>query len=69
MAKKAAQPDDEQKKYSVIIDNDILPKLKFVAEHYDQTAPAFINQQLAKIVETKFQEIMSEKYDYEPRKK
>ena len=73
MAKKksgSATTDAEEggEKYSVMIDPDLVPKLKIVAAALGMSAPSYANTRLAKAVEQELEAAMAH-MGFEPKKK
>lgn len=65
MAKKQPpeeQPDDEkrQKRYSVVIDSDLVKKIKFLAADEGVSPPDWINNRVRKVVREEWPRILEQ---------
>ncbi len=60
--------DEASEKYSLVIDPDLVPKLKIVAAALGMSAPSYANTRLAKAVALELAAAM-EQMGFEPKKK
>lgn len=62
MAKRAApsEPPEEEKKYSVAIDPDLVRKLKLIAAADDVSPPTWVNNQLRKLIKEHLPRVRAE---------
>lgn len=64
MARKRAassdEPGEDPGKYSVIIDPDLVPRLKMVAAALGISGPNYVNTRLAKVINTELEAAIEE---------